>query len=153
MVSDARYNTKIYFEKYYNPQNALDDNNHALGVQFMIEDPDYSMELEFKAPSVIDVIVSIGEPNSEPLEGHDAWTAGPYGYLEHIPLKIWVTDKDGVTASKAKWQVENELRRIIRTYPEGSQRQMQRRSGEDKILGSTYLACTELVMVYERLAT
>lgn len=146
MVSDARYNTKVWIDTYFNLSNVSKDSG-CLGVQVMYENPNYPMELEFKAPSVVDVIVTIGQPNS---------TAEPSGdqiirrYHERVPIKFFAVNKTGVTGVKAIWQVEAELRRIAETYPEGSQRTFNNRRPATQILGSTTVYGSEWELDYWR---
>jgi hypothetical protein len=147
MVADARYNTISWINGYYTPANATDDDGNALGMQTMYEGPEYPMTLEFKEPSVIDVIVAIGQPESTPLIRADQKI---YGYKEHVPIKIFAVNKTSVTAVKAIWQVETELRRIAETYPEGSKLNLENRRSADKVLGSTTLYGSEWVLNYKR---
>jgi hypothetical protein len=147
MVADARYNTISWINGYYTSANAVDDDDHALGMQTMYENPEYPMTLEFKEPSVIDVIVAIGQPTSTPLIGADQKI---YGYEEHVPIKIFAVNKTSVTAVKAIWQVEVEIRRIAETYPEGSKRSFINRRPADKILGSTTMSGSEWDLNYKR---
>lgn len=147
MPADARYNTKVWIETYYTPANAIDDNGHALGIQVMYDSPEYSLEREFKAPSVVDVIITIGQPNSAALIDTDQT---PYGYEEHVPIGIYSMNKSGVTATKAIWQVEAELRRIAEEHPEGSLRSFENRRPADKILGSTTQYGSDCVLIYTR---
>lgn len=148
MVAGARYQTNLWIETYYTPANAVDDNGYSLGMQCMYDSPEYSMEREFKAPSVVDVIVAIGQPNSEAMI--DAVTQTAYGYEEHVPIKIFSVNKSGVTAEKAIWQVEAELRRIAEAHPSGSQRNFENRRPATRILGSTTLVGSEWVLNYRR---
>lgn len=147
MVEDARYRTKVYVETYWTRANATDDDDNALGVEVMFDSPDYPLTWEFKEPSVVDVVLTIGKPDSKPLIGHDKKA---YGYEEHVPIKIFSVDKTGVTGTKAVWQAETELRRITETYPSGSMRTLDRIGDRDQNLGSTILYCTEYILNYRR---
>jgi len=147
MVSDARDRTKVYIDTYWTVGNAVDDDDNALGKEVMYDNPNYPLTLEFKAPSVVDVVITIGKPDSSPIRGHDRT---PYGYEENVPIKIFAVDKTNVTGTKAVWQAEAELRRITETYPAGSQRSLERIGDRDRDLGSTILYCTEYVLAYKR---
>jgi len=138
-VQDARYRTKVYLETYLS-DSALPNYIVAYG------NPDYPITRVFKEKG-IDVVFSIGEPNSTPLMGHDQT---PYGYEEHIPITIFCIDKSNITGTKLKWQAETELRRVLETYPLGSLRSLERRRDNDTRLGSTILYSTELILNYRR---
>jgi len=145
-AQDARQRTITYFETYYTPANAVDDNSVALGEQFMYEGPDYPLEREFKAPSVVDVIVTVGQPNTTALPSTDH---SAYGYDEQLPIKIFSVNKTDVTAVKAIWEVERELRRIQEANP-GTIRRFTRLSPAKQVLGSTTLYGAEYIMVFRR---
>jgi len=147
MVEDARYRTKVFIDTYWTPGNATDDDGAALGKQVMFDSPNYPLILEFKAPSVIDVIITVGKPRSTPQIGHDH---AAYGYEEHVPIKIFAVDKTGVTGTKAVWQAEAELRRIGEEHPEGSLRSLTEIRGVDQNLGSTIIYGTEYILNYRR---
>lgn len=147
MVSDARLNTKTWIEAYYTPANAVDDNGHSLGMQAMYDSPEYAMELEFKAPSVIDVIVVIGQSNSTPEVSGDQIVRR---YKEQVPIEIYSVNKSGVTAAKAIQQVESEIRRIGEEHPEGSQRTLDRSEPVSRKLGSPILWGCKYVLNYWR---
>lgn len=148
MASDARDRTKIYLDTYWIPSNAVDDNGHGLGVQTMYAYPEYPFELEFKAPSVIDVILTIDQPESSPLM--DPVLRAPYGYSEGVPIEIITLNKTNVTATKALWQAEDEMRRILETYPTGSLRSVERISPTTQRLGSTTLWSARYIWNYRR---
>jgi len=137
----------VYLDTYWIPANAVDDDGNGLGVQIMYDGPDYPLELEFKAPSVVDVLVTVGQAESTPLMDVDN---AAYGYTELVPVKIWSVDKTGVTAVKAIWQAEAEVRRILETYPTGSQRGLERTRSATLVLGSTTLYGAEYTVNYRR---
>lgn len=148
MASDARDRTKVFLDTYWTPANATDDNGNSLGEQVMYAYPEYPLELEFKAPSVIDVIIAVDQASSEPMM--DPVTQAPYGYEEHVPIEIITTDKTDVTATKALWQAEAEVRRILEAYPTGSLRSFERTRPATRRLGSTTLWSAEYVWNYRR---
>jgi len=148
MATDARYRTKYFLDYYWTPENATDDNGNALGKEVMYAYPEYSLELEFKAPSVVDVIIAVDQPDSTPAM--DAVTQAPYAYDERVPIEITVTDKIDVTATKVMWQAEAEVRRILETYPTGSMRRLERMTPATRRLGSTTLWTAKYVWHYRR---
>jgi hypothetical protein len=95
----------------------------------------------------VDVIFTVGEPNSNALKSHDKTICG---YIEHIPITVSAIDKTGITGTKLKWKGEAELRRIDETYPLGSIRLLEKRRDQDKILGSTIMYSTEWILTYRR---
>ena len=138
-VEDARYRTKVYLETYLD-SDALPNFIVAYGK------PDYPMTRVFKTKGV-DLVYSIGEPESTPLLGHDLT---PYGYVEHVPIETYCIDKDNIDGAKLKWQAEAELRRVTETYPTGSLRTLERRGDNDVHLGSTILYSARFILNYRR---
>ena len=147
MVEDARVRTKDWIDTYYTPANATDDDGNALGMQCMFANPDYPLSLEFKHPSVIDVIITVDKPRSTPLPGHDQAVTH---YREHVPIQIMSVNKTGVTAVKAVWQAEAEIRRIGETYPSGSLRVLESVRDFTRDLGSTRVEGSEYTLNYVR---
>jgi len=148
MASDARYRTKLYLDTYWIPQNAIDDNSDALGMQTMYAYPEYPLELEFKAPSVIDVIIAIDQEESEPLM--DPLTAAPYAYDDSVPVEVLCVDKSDVTATKTIQQAAAEMKRILETYPTSSNRNVKRITPTTQRLGSLTLWAAKFVWCYRR---
>lgn len=147
MVQDARQRTKVYLETYLSASNLTKDNDSTLAKYIIpFGNPDYPITRVFKDKRV-DLIFSIGEPNSRPLMNFDQT---PYGSEEHVPITTFCIDKVGITGTKLKWKAEAELRRITETYPSGSQRSFERRSDRDQRLGSTILYSTEFLLNYRR---
>ncbi len=138
-VEDARYRTKVYLETYLD-SNALPTFIVAYGK------PDYPLIKVFKTKGV-DLVFSIGEPESVPLLNPDFT---PYGYEEHVPIATFCIDKDNIEGTKLKWQAETELRRVLETYPLGSVRTLVRRRDNDTRLGSITLYSTEYILNYRR---
>lgn len=148
MASDPRYRTKVMLDTYWTPSNATDDDDNSLGVQVMYAYPEYPFEMELKSPSVEDVIITVDQPTSRPMM--DPVTEAPRGYEESMPVEIITTDKTGVTAIKALWQAEAEMRRILEEYPRGSLRSLERTRPATKRLGSTVLWSARYVWNYRR---
>lgn len=150
MVEDARYRTKVYLThatKGINPSNLTKDDASTLAKYIVAYgNPDYPITRVFKDKR-IDVIFSLGEPDSEPMLNFDQT---PYGYEEHVPITTFCIDKTGITGTKLKWKAEAELRRITETYPTGSQRALERRGDNDQRLGSTILYSTQFILNYRR---
>lgn len=134
-VEDARYRTKDYWDTYIVLANL---NDHPFIVAYA--DPDYPLLRVFKTKE-IDIVFAVGQPNSTPLLGH---TQAAYGYEEHVPTHVQTLD------TQLQWLAEAELRRITETYPEGSQRSLERRATHDRWLGSTRLYDTEFILSYRR---
>ncbi len=141
-VEDARYRTVDYLTDSTTGLNSANLPNYIIAYGY----PDYPMVKVFKTKGV-DLVFSIGEPNSSPLMDCDQ---SPYGYEEHVPITIFCIDKDNITGTKLKWQAETELRRICEDYPTGSLRSFERRRDNDQRLGSTILYSTEYMLSYTR---
>ena len=148
MATDARSRTKIFLDAYWIPENAVDDNGYGLGMQALYAYPDYPFELELKEPSVVDVIIAIGQETSEPLM--DPVSRAPYGYHDHVPCEICAVDKSDVTATKAIHEAAAEMKRILENYPTGSHRQVRRISPTTRRLGSTTVWSAKYEWSYRR---
>ena len=138
-VEDARYRTKVYLETYLS-DTALPNYIVAYGK------PDYPLIKVFKTKGV-DLVFSIGEPESTPLMNPDF---SPYGYEEHVPITTFCIDKDNIEGTRLKWQAETELRRVLEEHPLGSVRTLDRRRDNDTRLGSIILYSTEYIFNYRR---
>lgn len=148
MVADARANNKTYLETYLrNAQLTKDDGSTEVKFIVCYENPDYPMERVFRTPKNVDLIFSIGIPNSSPLPGHDQV---PYGYEEHLPIITDCIDKTGITGTLLLWKAAAELRYIGETYPTGSQRILESQRPETKNLGSTILHEQRHIWNYRR---
>lgn len=147
MVQDARQRTKTYLDTYLSDSNLTkDDGTSKASYIVAFGMPDYSIIRIFKDKQ-IDLIFTVGEPNSTPLRNYDL---SPYGYEEHVPIQIFCINKSGITGTKLKWKAEAELRRITEAYPTGSERSLERRGDRDERLGSTILYSTEFMLTYRR---
>ncbi len=147
LVDDARHRQKVYIEQYWVQSNCGDDLDVPLGVVVMYAEPNYPLNLELKDPNSTDIIITIGKPESKPIRGHDFI---PYGYEETVPIGIWAMDKTNVTAVKAVWQCEAELRRILEEHPIGSLRGFDKTSEGTRALGSAILYGIEYKIKYVR---
>lgn len=134
-VEDARSRTKTYWDTYIDSSKL---NSHPFIVCY--SDPDYPITRVFKTKGV-HIIFTVSQPNSTALPGHDRT---PYGYEEHVPTHVYTL------ATQLQWLAEAELRRITETYPEGSQRSLERQATHDRWLGGTRLYDTEFVLNYRR---
>lgn len=148
-MTDARSNTKIWLDTYLRPaQLTKDDGVTWMDWAVLFDDVNYPMSLEFRAPSApIDVMFLVCKPATTPLRTHDGTI---YGYKENVPIEIYAIDKTGVTATKAVWTAEAELRYVAKNYPEGSQRDLSEGTDISKNLGSTLLPGRRFILSYER---
>lgn len=147
MVESARVRTKVYLEAYLTAAYLLKDDG-STQAPFIVTfgRPNYALTRVFKEREV-DIVFSIGEPESKALYDTDQ---SPCHYEEHVPITVFCIDKPDATGVKLKWQGEAELRRIVETYPTGSQRGLERRGDKDVWLGSDQLYATEFILNYVR---
>ena len=146
MAEDARYRAKVWMEAYLTPANLTDDNGDNMSGITAFGWPPYPLQKIFNEMGV-DFVISVGEPESTALLDFDQV---PYGYEESTPIEIGCIDKPNITATKALWTVEAEIRRIAETYPTGSQRSLERIRDTDKMLGSMKLCGRLLMLNYVR---
>ena len=148
LSSDPRYRVKYLLDREWTRSNALDDNGNGLGVQTLYAYPPYPLELELKEPSVIDVLIPIDQPRSTPLM--DPGTKAPCGYREQVPVELVCMDKSDVTATKAMYQAEAELRNVLEENPTGSLRCLREAAPSTRHLGSPTLWSAKYVWDYRR---
>lgn len=138
-VEDTRYRNKDYLETYlrttYLPIFIV-----AYG------EPDYPITRVFKTKG-IDLVYSVGIPNSSPELGHDLY---PYSYKEHVPIEVSCIDKSNIDGTKLLWNAVQELRYVTNNYPEGSQRSLREMAPTTQRLGSTVLHSQKCVLEYSR---
>ena len=149
-AQDARYRTRVYLSTYLDAPSLTKDDDVSLAPYTVIfAKPNYPIIKEF-IDLANDIIFFVGEPVSEPLLNTDQV---PYGYEEHVPITIMTVDKPDCTGTKLKWKAEAEIRRICETYPTGSQRSLEKREGEDLLIGRVVAYQTILIMSYRRNTT
>ena len=149
MVEDARYRTKVFCDTYLTAANILkDDAASQAAFAVIFKDPPYPILKEFYADSTpANALLCIGESRSTALLDTDQ---APYGYEEHVPIRILCVDKIGVTGTKLKWTVEAELRRICENNPTGSYRYLEVIDAGDEDIDGTRLYGINTVMSYVR---
>ena len=149
MVEDARYRTKVFCDTYLTAANILkDDATSQAAFAVIFKKPPYPMIKEYYASSsAVEVLFLIGKPSSKALLDTDQ---APYGYEEHVPIRILCVDKIGVTGTKLKWTVEAELRRICENNPTGSYRYLEVIDAGDEDIDGTRLYGISTVMSYVR---
>jgi len=137
----------VYLDTYLNPNNIIKDDGLTRATFHVIYAmPDYPLTREFNEKGN-ELLFCIGDPNSTPLLGHDQYA---YGYEEHVPIEIISMDKDGCSGPKLQWKGEAEVRRIVETYPMGSLRNLERKSGSKQRLGSHVLHRSTFILKYRR---
>jgi len=134
-VNDARANTKTYWDAYVDSARL---HSHPFIVCY--DSPDYPFQRVVKDKG-IDIIYAVAEPNSTPEVSGDQIVRR---YVEHVPTHILSLD------TELNWMGEEELRRITRDYPEGSQRTLETRKPTNRKLGSLTMFDTQCDMTYRR---
>lgn len=139
-VEDARYRTKVWLETYLTTANL---------PEYIIcySRPRYPLTRVFNDKQ-IDVVFSLGKPDSEPII--DAGTRAPCGYDEEVPIQILSVDKSNLEGETTVWQAETELRSVAKSNPLGSVRSLTRMIEFTEDLGSTRLYGVEYILNYTR---
>jgi len=146
MSEDARQRTKLWFEDYVNPDAfTFDDGVTTAHYIVTFGFPDYPIVKVFRDPKNIDLVFSIGTPDSIALP------VG-VGYLENVPITVTCIDKTGITGTKLRWKAEAELRRVVETYPTGSLRTLERLSDNEERIGATVFYSVNYTLKYKRYA-
>lgn len=130
-LNDPRERTLTWLETYFTTANVTDDNDNSTQSLFMFEEADFPLELIF-LDLAKDYVVTVGDSDLEALRNADKTV---HSYREHIPITVCVFDRADLTATKVKWKIERELRRIAETYIFGSVRLVSSRQPKTVFLG------------------
>lgn len=130
-LNDPRERTLTYLETYFTTANVTDDNDNTTQSLFMFEEADFPLELIF-LDLAKDYVVTVGDYDLEALRNADKTV---HSYREKIPVTVCVFDRADLTASKVKWKIERELRRVFETYIFGSVRLVSKRTVNSELIG------------------
>lgn len=149
-ASDARYRTKVWMDTRLRAAQITQDDDSALANYVVIfNEPPYPLELEFRGGSNMDGLYVIDQPNSTPLRDADQIIRD---YTDHVPIHVMAVDSAGCTGTALQHKMVAELQYIAETFPESSQRTLERRSKHDRDLGGMWLYDTEYLLSYTRSA-
>ena len=114
MVEDARQRVVTYIEAHDTPANITkDDNATAAYIIRTYENARYPLTRIVFDPKNVDGIYSIGSPSSVALRD---WKKENYAYIETVPVYIDAFTKQGITADKLCWKMQQDLRNIVELY-------------------------------------
>jgi len=152
---DARYRTKKWLVgadplHLRSSQITKDDDETLASYGIIFNDPPYPLELEFRGASNMEGLYVIDQPNSTPLRDADQIVRD---YTDHVPIHVLAVDSTGCTGTALQHKMVAELQYVAETYPESSQRSLERRSKHDRDLGGMWLYDTEYLLSYTRTAT
>ncbi len=145
-LTDPRSRTKVYVDTYFTAANVTDDNSVAVTWMCCFDEAEYPLEMVFLS-NYRDVVIGIGEPSLEIVRNADKTVSS---YKETIPINVYLIDKYGLTATKVKWKVEAELRRIAETYIIASVREIRGRTPETRFINGERLHAFTYQLEYTR---
>lgn len=152
MVDTAQTRMKVYIDLYWTAANVTkDDGSTPTSTISAFDWPDYPLTRVF-LDKAVDGIISIGQANSSGIVDSDHF---PYAYEEKVPVTFATVDKAGITGIKLLGKMEEELRRILETYPivTGVPASLRRITGDvpkTQRIGSFYLFSVEYTVSYKR---
>jgi hypothetical protein len=149
---DPRERSKTYIDTYVrDAQLTKDDDSTQAAWACIFSEPPYPVAQEFRAASnpVFGLYV-VEIPNSTPGLDTDQIASE---YEEHVPIHIITVDSTACTGTALNWKMEEELRYVCETYPEGSFRSLERRSKRTVNLPGLILYDSEFMMNYVRNVT
>jgi len=149
-ASDTRYRTKVWLEtRLRDAQITKDDDSTEADYAVIFNEPPYPLHLEFRGDSDMEGLFVIDQPASTPLHDADQIIRD---YTDHVPIHVLTVDSTGCTGTALQHKMIAELQYIAETYPEGSQRGLERRNKHDRDLGGMWLYDAEYVLSYTRTA-
>jgi hypothetical protein len=131
-IEDSRYRLKLYLDTYITDANiTVDDDTTEAYTTVMYAYPPYPMELLFSGNyEDYDIIFFVDKPISKPRYSSARLI---HAYEESIPIHCHCLDKTGVTPELVLWKAEDELRRVLYTYPEQTNWRLLSESKEHNI--------------------
>ncbi len=145
-ANDPRERALTWLETYFTAANVTDDNGNATLGFMCFEELEAPLELVF-IDLYRDYLITVGDPNLEALRNADKTV---HSYREETPITVSLIDKADLTATKVKWKIERELRRIAETNIFASVRTVKSRQPKTLFLGSEKLHSFTYTLTYVR---
>jgi hypothetical protein len=123
LKTDSRYRHKTYLDTYLDSGALLFDDG-ASGASYLVsfDGADYPIT-KLLLDSGVDLLFSVAKSTMTPEEDAFFYI---YKYRESVPITVYAINKSGLTATNLLDQAEEEIRRIVTTYPIGSIRKISR---------------------------
>ena len=156
MVEDARQRTIKYIEAYDIPANITKDNDttEAYIINQFENPPFIPLTRIIFSPKNVDGIRTPHTPTSEAI--HD-WKKEIYAYKENVPITLDAFTKQGITADKLRWKMEQDLRNTVELYPMlgatgygSAVRMLPRMSPVERNLGMLKISSVRYDLEYKR---
>lgn len=157
MVTDPRSGMKTYLETYWTAANVTLDDAVTYAQWVVMYGRQVNDVHRILMDMAVDVLLTVEEP--EPATALLNSDLTPYGYKQLLPVRAWCIDKfmpnmsQTVTGTILKGKVEIELRRILETYPTGSQYRLEQTRSVDQELGMDRVYGLECLVNYRRSVT
>jgi len=145
-LKDPRERTLTWIEEKFEWANVTDDNGNAVTYLECYDEADYPFPVLF-IDKYRDVVLAVGNPTVEVLRNADKTIDS---FRETIPITCYVADKHDLTATKIKWLVERELRRIANAYIFASVRLIKSGKIETQFMGAETLHSWTWLLEYVR---
>lgn len=147
LKTDPRWRHKDYLDDYLTANNLKKDNgtNNASYIT-CFDGADYPLPQVFLTKAV-DLAFSVGKENAVPKQNAFHY---PYAFEETVPITVAAVNKAGITATNLIEQAEQEIRRIVSTYPMGSIREIASSAPQEIDLGETKLYMQTVTIRYTR---
>jgi hypothetical protein len=145
--TDSRYRHKSYLDSYLTATN-LKKNNGSTNASYItcFDGADYPLSQVFLTKAG-DLVFSVGKENAVPKQNAFHY---PYAFEESVPITVAAVNKAGITATNLIEQAEQEIRRIVSTYPMGSIREIASSTPQEIDLGETRLYTQKVTIRYTR---
>jgi hypothetical protein len=143
LKTDPRWRHKDYLDDYLTAGNLKEDNGATNASYITCFNDDELPISQIFLTKAVDLVFSVGKENAVPKQNAFHY---PYAFEESVPITVCAVDKAGITATNLIEQAEQEIRRIVSTYPLGSIREISSSKPAEIDLGETKL-CTQTVTI------
>jgi hypothetical protein len=147
LKTDSRWRHKDYLDDYLTAANLKEDNGATNASYITCFNDDELPISQIFLTKAVDLVFSVGKENAVPKQNAFHY---PYAFEESVPITVCAIDKAGITATNLNEQAEQEIRRIVSTYPLGSIREITSSKPAEIDLGETKLYTQTVTISYTR---
>jgi len=151
--TDPRNRIKTWLDQYLDPDNIDGDYISMFALPQGEVDPVTRSFLTENLDLIIaiDKITATADLAEQWDDTNKIYKKVPYAFNESMPIQIYAVNKAGLTASNLTEQVEQEIRRVLTTYPHYKNiRFLDRIDHKPQVLGNVALYSSTVTVRYRR---